>query len=313
MSSLPKTQKAVALEAKRKPYIQLTTPVHPPSEGEVVIHVQWTASTPLDLHYADGGLLISQYPFLTGNGGAGGTIAAVGQGGDLKGLEVGDKVVSFAFHGGKEANHQEYITVPAYLVSKVPENLTLQEAVTVPVNLITVFHTVTHDLSLSLPWPIPPNWTPENAHRPILIWGAASSVGMFAVQVLKHWRYSNIIAVASGKHHTYLKSAGATACFDYRQSDVVEQILSYTKDEGLPSIVDCIGSLEGTLKPLTKLAQRGSTVAVMLPVILKDATPDSEPEYEMDVSKCLVGQWAEGVSVRGVRTHFYLEVRQPRC
>ncbi|KAJ4311338.1 hypothetical protein N0V84_010503 [Fusarium piperis] len=307
--SIPSTQQAVALPAKRTPLISLTVPVYPPAPGEVLVRVHWTASTPLDLHRTDGGLLISEYPALMGGGGAAGVVVAVGEGGDLKGLKVGDRVSAFAFHGGKESNHQEYITIPAYLASKIPENLSFEEAVTVPVNLVTVFHAATVDLNLDLPWPIPEGYTPKNAHEPILIWGAASSVGIFAVQVFYHWGYKNILAVASGKHHEYLGKIGATQCFDYRKDDVVDQILKYTGDRSepkLPYILDCIGSLDGTLKPLAKIAQRGSIVAVMLPVILKDATVEEEPEYGMDASKVLVREWAEGVHVRGVRTHFYL-------
>ncbi|KAF7548284.1 hypothetical protein G7046_g8722 [Stylonectria norvegica] len=44
----------------------------------------------------------------------------------------------------------------------------------------------------------------------------------------------------------------------------------------------------------------------MLPFILKDATEETAPEYEMDVAKLDV-TWAEGVIARGVRTHFYLD------
>ncbi|KAG0335807.1 hypothetical protein BG000_007206 [Podila horticola] len=310
MSTLPITQKAVALPAKRAPLIEISTPVHPPAAGEVVVHVQWTASSPLDLHRADGGLLISSYPAQQGGGGAAGIVVAVGAGGDLKGLQVGDHVSAFAFHGDKEANQQEYITIPAYLASKIPEGIPLQAAVTVPVNLVTVFHSVTADLELELPWPIPQNWQPQAAKEPILIWGASSSVGIFAIQVLRHWKYTNVLAVSSGQHHQHLKSLGATVCFDYRKPDVVSNILDYLKDREEPKapyILDCIGSLNGTLEPLAKIAQRGSRVAVMLPVIIKDATEDEEPEYEMDVSKCLPGKWADGVIVRGVRTHFYLQ------
>jgi NADPH:quinone reductase-like Zn-dependent oxidoreductase len=285
--------------------------VYPPAPGEVLVRVAWTSSTPLDLHRADGGLLISEYPQQMGSGGAAGKVVAVGDGGDLKGLNVGDRVVSFAFHGGKEANHQEYITIPAYLASKIPDNISYQEAVTVSVNLVTVFHTATADLKLELPWPVPEGYTPKQADDPILIWGASSSVGIYAVQVFRHWGFKNIIAVASEKQHEYLRSIGATETFDYRKQDVVDKILHFTSNRTepkLPYIIDCIGSLEGTLQPLSKIAQRGSTVAVMLPVILKDATLEEEPEYEMDVSRVLVGQWADGVEVRGVRTHFYLSV-----
>ncbi|KAF8981042.1 hypothetical protein BGZ52_003343 [Haplosporangium bisporale] len=310
MSTLPSTQKAVALPAKRTPLIEITTPVQPPAAGEVVVHVQWTAASPLDLHRSDGGLLISSYPALQGGGGAAGTIVAIGSGGDLKGLQVGDRVSAFAFHGDKEANQQEYITIPAYLASKIPDGIPLQAAVTVPVNLVTVFHSVTADLELELPWPIQQNWQPKAANKPILVWGASSSVGIFAIQVLRHWRYTNVLAVSSGSHHTYLKSLGATACFDYRKTDVVDKILDYLKDEDEPKapyILDCIGSLNGTLEPLAKIAQRGSRVAIMLPVIIKDATEDEEPVYEMEVSKCIPFKWAEGTIVRGVRTHFYLQ------
>ncbi|KAJ4272191.1 hypothetical protein NW762_000902 [Fusarium torreyae] len=308
-SSIPSTQQAVVLPAKRTPFISKTYPVYPPASNEVLVRVAWTSSTPLDLHRADGGLLIPEYPSQMGSGGAAGKVVAVGDGGDLKGLSVGDRVVAFAFHGGKESNHQEYITIPAYLASKIPDNLSYQEAVTVSVNLVTVFHTATADLKLDLPWPVPEGYTPKEADEPILIWGASSSVGIFALQVFRHWGFKNLVAVASGKQHEYLRSIGATQTFDYRKNDVVDQILKYINNRSepkLPYIIDCIGSLEGTLKPLSKIAQRGSTVAVMLPVILKDATVEEEPEYEMDVSKVLVGEWADGVEIRGVRTHFYL-------
>ena len=41
----------------------------------------------------------------------------------------------------------------------------------------------------------------------------------------------------------------------------------------------------------------------MLPVTVREATPGTTPEYEMDVTKC--ADWTEGVDVIGVRTHFY--------
>ncbi|CAF3592642.1 hypothetical protein SNK05_001365 [Fusarium graminearum] len=308
-SSIPSTQQAVVLPAKRKPFASQTVPVYLPSPGEVLIRVAWTSSTPLDLHRADGGLLISEYPSQMGSGGAAGKVVAVGDGGDLKGLSIGDRVVAFAFHGGKEANHQEYITIPAYLASKIPDNISYQDAVTVSVNLVTVFHTVTADLKLELPWPVPENYAPKQADSPIIIWGASSSVGIYALQVLKHWGFKNLLAVASQKQHDYLKSIGATQTFDYHKDDVVDRILKSLENKSepkLPYIIDCIGSLEGTLRPLTKIAQPGSIVAVMLPVILRDATVDEEPEYEMDVGKVLTEEWADSVQVRGVRTHFYL-------
>lgn len=302
--SLPETQTALALAGKRQPLTTVEVPVYAPSAGEVTIHVHWTTSTPLDLHRADGGLLISSYPIQSSGGGISGTIAAIGSG-DVKGLSVGDRVTSFAWHGGKEAGHQPYCTVPANLVSKIPDSLRLNEAVTVPTNLVTAVHTLTADLKLDLPWPKPDTYVPKHADDAVLVWGASSSVGMFVIQVLRYWGYNNILAVASGRHAESLKKLGAKKVFDYTKEGVVEQI----KNEGhIPRIVDCIGSVEGTLTPLSKIATEGSVVAIMLPVIISHASDDDEPEYEMDVSKVLVGEWAKGVDLRGVRTHFYTDV-----
>ncbi|KAK1982442.1 zinc-binding dehydrogenase [Colletotrichum cereale] len=301
MVDIPKTHKAVATPAKRAPLVLVDRETRPPGDGEVLIQNQWTASSPLDLHRADGGLLCS-HPEVMGSGAAG-AVVAVGPG--VERLRVGDRVFTFAFHHFGERAHQDFATVPEHLISKLPANVTPQEAVTVPTNLVTVFHAATADLRLELPWPRPASWEPKEKDDAVLVWGAASSVGVYAVQVLQHWGYRNVLAVASEKHHAYLKEIGAKETFSYRDADVVEKIMRFVGEEGVPFVLDCIGSVEGTLRPLTKIARSGTKVAIMLPVIVRDATEDVEPEYEMDVSRVLVGEWAEAVELCGVRTHHY--------
>ncbi|UKZ92985.1 uncharacterized protein TrAFT101_007917 [Trichoderma asperellum] len=225
-------------------------------------------------------------------------------------LQVGDTVFGFAFRSAREKGHQTYLTTSTFLCSRLPPNLTLEDAVAVPVNLVTAFHTITADLELPLPWPVQ-ELSKESRNAPILIWGTASSVGDYALQVLHHWGYENLLAVASERHHARLKALGAKATFDYNDSNVAEKILSYAgtisdTEPRIPYILDCIGSLEGTLRPLTKIAEPGANVAVMLPVINVHASSNTPPEYEMDVSQSLVGEWREGVKLRGTRTHFYL-------
>ncbi|KAL2019487.1 hypothetical protein VTK56DRAFT_9603 [Thermocarpiscus australiensis] len=311
--SVPATHPAVAIIAPRQPLQVVDRPTVAPGPDEALIHVTWTASSPLCLHRADGGLLVDQTPCTIGSS-FGGTVVALGESQSLHHVRVGDAVFGFVQDGApNEAGVQTYATVPTYKVSRLPPNLTLPQAVAVPANLVTAFHTATADLGLELPWPVPEGWTPPEADRLILIWGAASSVGLYTVQVLRHWGYRNVVAVASGKHHEELRELGAKACFDYRSGDVVEQILKYADGvrgpdatgPRVPLIVDCIGSKEGTLRPLTKIAEAGSKVAVMLPVINVHAARDRAPEYEMDVSKALPGEWKAGVELRGVRTHFW--------
>jgi hypothetical protein len=75
----------------------------------------------------------------------------------------------------------------------------------------------------------------------------------------------------------------------------------------VPFIFDCIGSKSGSIAQLAKIAQKGTKVAVLLPVIIRDASDEDAPEYAMDVQSA--AEWEEGVDARGVRTHFYQEVR----
>jgi NADPH:quinone reductase-like Zn-dependent oxidoreductase len=89
----------------------------------------------------------------------------------------------------------------------------------------TLFHKAHVGLSLSP--------TPEEAKKPILIWGASTNVGTYGIQVLKFLGYSNILAVASAKHADHLKSIGATAVFD-RGSPSIVQDLKTAAGESVP-------------------------------------------------------------------------------
>ena len=312
-AGVPETHPAVVIVAARAPLEIALRPTEAPGPGELLVHVQWTSSTPLDLHQADGGLLVNP-PHVMGSS-FGGKVVALGAADPANPdhhspkLQVGDAVFGYAHRAPREKGHQTYLTTSTFTCSRLPGNLTLEEAVTVPGNLVTVMHTITADLELPLPWPVQ---QPAEGIRttPILIWGAASSVGTFSLQVLRHWGYENLLAVASGKHHAWLKTLGATATFDYNDAAVVDQILDHvgpqTRGPCIPHAIDCIGSLEGTLRPLSKLAERGTKLAVMLPIIKVHASADQPPEYELDVANVLPGEWQEGVQLAGTRTHFYL-------
>lgn len=313
-AGVPATHPAVAITGVRQPLAIVNRPTELPNADEALIHVTWTSSTPLDLHRADGGLHIEQPPFFMGSSFAGTVVAlsSAPSSGSASHIQVGDKVFGLVQDGApREAGFQTYATVPTYKISKLPPNLTLQEAVAVPTNLVTAFHTITADVGLGLPWPIPEDWKPAQANAPILVWGAASSVGLYVLQVLRHWGYKNVLAVASERHHPELAKLGAAASFDYTKMDVVERILAHvpatSSGPKVPFIIDCIGSKEGTLRPLSKIAESGSVVAVMLPVINVHATEDQVPEYAMDATTVLVGEWKEGVVLKNVRTFFYAE------
>lgn len=169
-----------------------------------------------------------------------------------------------------------------------------------------MFHSLTTDLGIQTPWPKPANYVPENADKPILIWGGSSSVGQFAIQILRYYGYTNILATASHKHHEKLQGLGAKQVFDYNDSNVVSSIRQAGGETGIPRILDCIGSKYRSIAPISQIALSGAKVAVLLPVIVRDSSETEDPEYEMDVEAS--AEWEDGVDARGVRTHFYLDV-----
>lgn len=288
------THPAIVTVHPRRPLELHHLPNSAPEAGEVLLRNQWTASTPLDLHQADGHLLVTP-PQVLGDGIAGTVISS---GPITARLKAGDKVFGFA-----HAAHQEFVCVPENRLALLPDGFTMQEAVTLPNNFVTVFHACSADLGLELPWPKPEGWVPRNANEAILIWGGSSSVGQFALQILRWYGYTNLLTTASRRHHSLLGGYGAKHVFDYSDTSVTNQILAEAGEGGVPLILDCIGSQAGSLAPIAKIAGKGTIVAVLLPVIVRDASETEAPEYAMDAEAA--ANWGEGVVVKGVRTHFY--------
>jgi hypothetical protein len=92
----------------------------------------------------------------------------------------------------------------------------LWEAVTRPNNFVTVFHAVTVDLGLPLPWPRPEAYQPPHADDSISIWGVFSSVGQYALQILSYYGYKNLLATPSAPHHPLYSFSWCQGSFDYK-------------------------------------------------------------------------------------------------
>jgi len=84
------THPAVVTASIRGPLEVIQVPTVKPASGEVLVRVEWTSSTPLDLHQNDSGLMV-KHPQVLGDSIAGAVVEA---GPDLKNLKLGDKVSS---------------------------------------------------------------------------------------------------------------------------------------------------------------------------------------------------------------------------
>ena len=213
----------------------------------------------------------------------------------------------FTWRKPEEKAFQDFVLAPGNLFGRVPagwENR-LPELVTVPNNFVTAWHTLVVDLGVELPWPKPDKYEQgKHTNTKILIWGGSSSCGQYALQILRYYGYKNVAATASPRNFDLAKQCGAAHVVNYNSKTwktEVEQAIGK-----VDLVMDCIGSLEGSVRPISELETAGSAVAILLPVIVRDSSEDLPPIYAMDPSKEL--DWPAGVTIKGVRTHFYLEV-----
>ncbi|KNG51027.1 nad(P)-binding protein [Stemphylium lycopersici] len=110
-----------------------------------------------------------------------------------------------------------------------------------------------------------------------------------------------MFVTASRKHHRRLRSLGAAKTFGYRDPGTVSTIQAVGCH--IPFILDCIGSKNGSIAPIAEIVKKGTQVAVLLPLIVRNLSESGNTIYEMDVSKAAA--WEGGVGARGVRTHSY--------
>ncbi|KAK1147830.1 hypothetical protein N8T08_000343 [Aspergillus melleus] len=293
------THPAIIVPGLKEPLTIQQVATVAPQEHEVQIRAEWVPSAPLDVFQVDAGLM-AQFPIRLGDSVAG-TVVAVGS--NVQRLKVGDRVCGFVFHNENEKAHQVYVTGADHLFGKVPDGIPLSAAATLPTNFCTAFLTLSEKLQIELPWPRPQNFVPRDQHIPILIWGAGSSVGGYAVQILKHWGYRNILATASPQHHEHLKELGATRVFDYRSPGVVSSIAEALSPQPL-RVFDSVDSKFGSLLPISKLASLpGSKVAAVLPVVISAASSSAGLQLSADPST--EANWAPGVEVHAIVSYAY--------
>jgi NADPH:quinone reductase-like Zn-dependent oxidoreductase len=109
------THSAVATVGIKAPLGTIEVPTISPAGQQVRIRTEWTASTPLDLHQNDGGLLV-KHPQVLGDSAAG-TVVEVGP--DVNRLTVGDRVFGFTWRSQAEKAQQEFCTADEWQFAKV--------------------------------------------------------------------------------------------------------------------------------------------------------------------------------------------------
>ncbi|KAK7062162.1 GroES-like protein [Favolaschia claudopus] len=204
-------QRAILVQSTNAPFVLGTSEVPSPAEGEVLIKTMAIALNPADWIQRDYVFPAERYPLILGNDVAG-IVESVGQG--VEGFEKGDRVFGRTGKGG----FQQYTTLSTTgFLAPIPENISFDEAVTIPLTFTTaclgLFAEAPMGLSLN------PTFSLNAKHegQSALIIGASTTVGQFGVQLLKVLGFSKIAVYASKAHFEYLRQLGATECTDRRE------------------------------------------------------------------------------------------------
>jgi NADPH:quinone reductase-like Zn-dependent oxidoreductase len=189
---------AIAIEDVEKPV---------PTDDEVLVRVHATTVSAADyrlrkLPYLLGrvfGHWRSNKPTIFGMEFAG-TVEAVGRA--VTRFRVGDEV--FGSTGIALATHAEYVRVSASALETKPANMTLEEAAAVVFGAYTALCFLRR--------------ANIQAGQNVLVYGASGSVGVFVVQLAKHFG-ARVTGVCSTANVHMEKSLGADAVIDYTKED----------------------------------------------------------------------------------------------
>lgn len=180
------TNKAAIIPEKFAKFIVKETSIYEPTGSELLIKVHSAAVNPVDYKIQEKGRFFDDFPRVLGSDVAG-VVEDVGP--EQKRFKKGDKVFSFVpifmAKGGitDYGAFQQYTLSQEHATAILPEGTSFDSASTIPLALSTAADGFYDFLGLDLP-----QKDPKSKGEWLLVWGGASSVGQYAIQ----------LAVASG-------------------------------------------------------------------------------------------------------------------
>ncbi|SCV67983.1 BQ2448_104 [Microbotryum intermedium] len=274
----PTTQKSVWI-AKTDRIIK-DLPVPSPEKGEVLIKNVVVASNPKDwkLPY-----YIPDYGAVEGNDVAG-YVEQVGEG--VTKFKVGDKVAAFTrMRGGDRTGaYQQYSIAPSHTTFHLGPKTSFEDGST----LTLAYMTAVVGLYQRLALPQPGQVSDANKKEGLLVWGGATTVGYYAIQLAK---MSGVYVVAVvGSSAPLLSSLGVDEIIDYRNKsheDLVSEVRSAYGGQ-LRFAYDVV-SENGTLETIAEAFQGRSSAKVTYTLPYDTKILDAVKDKGVETVRTLVG------------------------
>ncbi|VDB88207.1 unnamed protein product [Peniophora sp. CBMAI 1063] len=256
------------------------------SAGQVLIRNICVGLAPIDAYIQARGFFIEdRLPAVIGFDGAG-EVHTLGP--NVEGWKVGDKVLYQGHMTNDGATFQEYTVADAVRVAKIPSNMTFEQAASIPINLATAAigiyaekrDTLRPDgfdlggAGLTPPWAA--GGRGKYAGKAALVISGSSSVGQYALQLLKASGFSPLIATASKTNEEYCKAAGATHVIDHKGvpfSDLPAAVKRIIGDTSLSFIYDA-WARGGSQQAAFSLVPSGGALCTAMPAEVGERAKD---------------------------------------
>ncbi|NER93850.1 MAG: SDR family NAD(P)-dependent oxidoreductase, partial [Symploca sp. SIO1B1] len=170
-----------------------------------------------------------------------GEIVAVGA--QVKGFQVGDSVIAMA-----QGSFSQYVTVDTRYVVLKPENLSFEEAASIPGNFLTAYYALHHVAKIT------------TGDR-VLIHAAAGGTGMAAVQIAQQ-AGAEVFATASPPKWEALRQMGVKHIMNSRTVEFAEQVMAITQGQGVNIVLNSLTSGEFISKGLSIVSPGGRFVEI---------------------------------------------------
>lgn len=195
-----------------------------PAPNQLLVKIHATSVNPVDYKLRQSGSWAGLKPPVILGADAAGVVDAVGDG--VKDFEVGDEVFyTPEIFGNHFGTYAEYNTIDADIVAPKPEQLSFEEAASIPLAGGTAWDAmITRGL--------------VEVGETVLIHGVGG-VGSFAVQIAVA-SGARVLAVCSDYMVDKVKEYGAIP-INYKKQDFVEEVNNLTDGEGVDLVIDSVG------------------------------------------------------------------------
>ena len=192
-----------------------------PGPGQILLKHCAVAINPIDWKRQFSGYFIKVYPTVLGSDVCG-VVEAVGE--SVTQFQKGDRVLGYQARDPNEGAFQEYSILEVGFAAKIPNFVSFEEGAVLPMAVATTGAAFFVDLAL-------PRYT-EKVTGGILVWGGSSSCGSIGVQMAKLMGFT-VFSTASTQHHELVRNLGAKHIFEYKSPNVVNDILTAARSDGI--------------------------------------------------------------------------------